>query len=51
VDFRDYLVWKANAGCSVPGAEKIPEPLTLTLVGLGAMVVGWRRRRRQAGEV
>ncbi len=46
VDFRDYLIWKANVGSSVPGAGKIPEPATLTLVALGAAAAMLRRRRR-----
>lgn len=47
VDHFDYLLWKANAGESVPGGA-IPEPATLALLSLGGLLVirlrQWRRQ-------
>jgi len=49
VNFLDYLTWKANVGDAVPGAEKIPEPATLSVLALGACLALLRRPRSRRG--
>ena len=46
VGFPDFLVLSANFGQTVGGAQSVPEPSALALLGLGGLFVGLMRRRR-----
>ena len=55
VDDQDYLDWRARFGNPTPGsgsgletAGGVPEPATLSLVGLAVALIGILRRRRVA---
>jgi len=41
VDLTDLMMLKANFGASIPG---VPEPMTFSLVGLGAVALLRRKR-------
>ena len=46
VAFADFLVLSQNFGQTVGGAESVPEPSALALLGLSGLFVGLMRRRR-----
>ena len=46
VEFADFLALSANFGKDVGGAESVPEPSSLLLLGLAGLMGGLLRRRR-----
>ena len=46
VDFADFLVLSGNFGKDVGGAESVPEPSSLFLLGFAGLMGGLLRRRR-----
>ena len=46
VEFADFLVLSANFGTTVGGAQAVPEPSGLELLGVALFIGGFVRRRR-----
>ena len=46
VEFADFLILSANFGNDVAGAESVPEPAGLAMIGWALLAVGYFRRRR-----
>ena len=47
VDFADFLALSANFGSTVAGSQAVPEPMGLSLLASGVLLIGLLRRKRQ----